>query len=177
MDIDEITNKLKKKREQIDLEIQKEEELKEKKIKIERQQLYASIKSLAPRIKKLIILGKALYKYGFMEIAYHRSSNYLGTNERYPHIGFNDPDDYRKYDKDKPDIFYIGISYNDLSYQREASTSVSLWVKEDGDIIVTDKSERYVVFGDNHLKTHQLKQFIDEFDAFEKKVYKYAESL
>lgn len=177
MDIDEITNELKKKREQIDLEIQKEEELKEKKIKIERQNLYADIRSLAPRIKKLITLGKALYKYGFMVATCSREPNYLGTNERYPHIGFNNPNKYRNYYKDNPDIFYIGISHNDLNYQREASTYVSLWVDEDGGIIVTDRSERYVVFGDNHLKTCQLKQFLEEFDVFEKKVYDYATSL
>ena len=177
MNIDEILDKLKKKREQIDLEIQMEKELKEKKIKMERQQLYASIRSLAPRIKKLLILGRALYKYGFMRATCSREPNYLGTNERYPHIGFSDPDNYRKYYKDNPDIYYVGISYNDLDKHREASTSVSLWVGEDGDITVTDKSEKLVVFGDNHLKICQLKQFIEEFDEFEKKVYKYANEI
>lgn len=177
MEIEEIINKLKMKREQIDTAEMKLNKEREEIKRIERQNLFADIKSLAPRIKELLILGRALYKYGFLNVTCSRKPNFFGTHERYPHIGFSDPDNYMKYDEDKPDIFYIGISYNDLNYQREASTNVSLWVKEDGDILVTDKSERFVVFGDNHLKTHQLKQFIDEFDEFEKKVYDYATSL
>ena len=177
MDMEETITKLKRKREWLDAADRKLSEERERVEKTERPNLYAAIKSLAPRISKLLVLGRALYKYGFLDVAHSRNPNFFGTHERYPHIGFNDPKNYRNFYKDRPDIFYIGISYNDLDYHREASTDVSLWVGENGDILVTDKSEKYVVFGDNHLKTHQLRQFIDEFDAFEKKVYDYATSL
>ena len=129
-----------------------------------------AIKSLSPRLTELIKIGDALLEnsilFGKRKEATIGYDEEFITNGITHKLGF-----YFKYSKDNSPLIGIGIKGggccgNDLA------------VNEEGDMVVKidPHFHSYMYFGYNDY-CNKCKQFLKDFDEFEKRVYEYVDNL
>ena len=125
-----------------------------------------AIKALAPRLTELMQIGDALIKNG---ISFGKRTGYYEefiTNGLSHRLGF-----YFKYSKDNSPLIGIGIKGGGCCGR-------NLAVNEKGDMVVkidpNYHSYKYSGFNDY---CNKCKQFLKDFDSFEKRVYEYVDNL
>lgn len=129
---------------------------------------YKKIKELAPRIKKLIILGNELYRQGLLE-------DYFYTDGWTHSLGFNRATKRFKFRCDNTPIKFLGIECGG------ACGDTDLWVNSEGNIKVAYTSGLWSKSGklcdNDKISTWALKRFAENFDVFEQRLLKYIDSL
>ena len=166
MNTKERLNKISAKAQQI-AEAENNEQLK----KLETIEYYKNaIKSLASRLAELIKIGDALIENG---ISFgKRTKAIIGYDEEFitngitHKLGF-----YFKYSKDNSPMIGIGIKGGGCCGR-------DLAVNKEGDMVVKidPHYHSYMYFGFNDY-CNKCKQFLENFDEFEKRVYEYVDNL
>jgi len=127
------------------------------------------IKSLVPRIKELITVGAALLEnnipFGKVSNGWERHEEFI-TNGITHELGF-----FFKFGKDNSPLLGIGIKGGGCDGH-------DLAVNENGEFVINiDPNARGYNYDGYYDYCRKYKQFINNFDEFESKVYQYVENL